>query len=351
MRVTTLAGVFAAATIGACTVFDGATLLPGSTEGGSPDVVLDGPLGEGFLSLNEAARLCKRVSECGVDFDYSVVLSLGLPLSVTNYAACMDVAAGPMDPARLVDVTRGRLRCIANAADCPSAFRCLRVESVPAGDPRCAASGDAGLSMCLDGGEFLSCTPNRGPGFVQRCTDPTFPPGTTCRAVDGGIGCLTDEPCSPGTSCVDGTKASGCFGDRRVGFDCSVLGLTCSSLPGCSGVKCSLSGTQCDPQTSRRLQMCSFGFGPSITEPDDVQLTQIDCLAVGGVCERLEGTTPHCVRPNDECKPTTSRCVDEDRIQLCIGGRTTIFDCNKELGVKCFPPSGGFSAICGERQR
>jgi hypothetical protein len=299
-----------------------------------------GPAGDGFLSLEDAARLCSKLQTCP-NLSHSIGFSLLIPMDAQTYSSCIDTLAGPLPPSQLgaVQQQAQTLTCILKASDCAAAGACLPYRIITQPDPSCAG---------LEGGANGACSADAktacGPGLISHCGHAYFGNASCVLAPDGFPVCVSATTCSlPSIGSCSGTVLSYCDpgnNNNTVTLDCAYWGTTCGTDQG-SG-----------------LQDCLLnGFSPRCLPPDSVKCVsdrvracygavfgEIDCTAVGGTCDPFP--TPHCARPADKCKQTDPdlNACDGDRIALCVGGRRQTLDCTS-LGLKCLPaPVGSF---CG----
>lgn len=305
-----------------CPSLDGFT---GKSENGASDA---GPKGKGFLSLEEAARLCSKVQTCPT-LGYSVGYSLLVPINTKSYSACIDVLTAPL-PSTQVGVAQQAqsLSCAAKASSCPVAAACLPYEYVESNDPRCqGADGGANGNCAPDGKAVYDCFYKR----VIHCDHPYFYPGSTCLADSNGVyQCAAAQTCSGGATTCKGNIVTFCStGNVAYGTDCAFWGASCGKNQATGGQDCVLNGitptcatdsVQC---VSNRVRTC---FGKFFSE--------IDCVALGGTC--ASDPIPHCTLPSDKCQQTdaaVATCTG-DSIQLCVAGKSQVFDCTS-IGMKC----------------
>jgi hypothetical protein len=226
----------------------------------------------------------------------------------------------------------------------------LSQEFLEDGDPRCAkipvdAGKDAlpgAYEYCDDGGAVVRCDPQ----FlhdVLHCSSGYYAPGSRCLAGnDGTKACASGTDC-PGTLC-NGALLQFCGANgTHQAENCNIEGLNCgvdvtedSGIPTClttDRVKgCTAQGTDCD--------------GNAVSVCDGFTRSEYDCEALGGTCTKAAGTA-RCRRDNDTCvpeEPSINLCTGT-KIELCIGGKHTPFDC-ASVSMKCVPGGGGLSGHC-----
>ena len=314
-----------------CPSLDG---FSGKSKGSASDA---GPTGKGFLSLEDAARLCSKIQTCQ-NLGFSIGYSLLVPINTKSYSACIDVLTAPLPPNQFgVNQQAESLSCAAKASNCPAAAACMPYEYIDANDPRCQAA---------DGGANGDCAPDKKAVYecfykrVIHCDHPYFYPGSSCiQDSTGAYRCAAAQSCTAQTAC-SGTIVTFCgSGNVAYGIDCAFWGSSCGKDQSSGNQDCILNGitpycttdsVQC---VSDRVRTC---FGDYFSE--------IDCVAAGGKCE--PDPIPHCARPADACKQTdadVAGCTG-DSIKLCVAGKPQSFDCTS-IGLKCAPGTKG--GYCG----
>ncbi|HTQ48728.1 MAG TPA: hypothetical protein VMI75_38485 [Polyangiaceae bacterium] len=353
----------AAGIAASCTTFDGVTVPPAQDASveATPDVLGgddasedtssgetgdDGTAGPaGFLSIDDAARLCSLAFQCDPYLSSSALTAMAVPIDPVNYSLCMHWMAAPIPQDRVgLAVQQQALQCIAGAKTCAQAGSCLSLENVAPNDPRCGdASPDAGDYCGDEGGTVFRCSQR----YLLHCGSAYYAPGSQCMVdVDGTHWCALGNNCSVQNSCI-GTINDYC-GNGSVlefGINCAYNGYTCgmavnddSGITGCytgdMDLQCSSPGTTCSGKT---LQVC-----------DGYNLSEFDCAALGDTCSTQGGSGAICVSSSDTCTPYDSsenKCTG-NTISLCIGGKQVAFDC-ASLGMTCVPASGATSGHCG----
>lgn len=345
----------AAGIVASCTTFDGVGLPPAqdASSDAGPDVRVaeTGETGEtstgpsGYLSLEDAARLCSLVFQCPY-LATSIIDSLAVPVDGLDYSLCMHWLAGPIPPDRVgLSLQSQAFSCMAAATTCAGAGSCLWDENVAPNDPRCADASlpDGSTDRCGDdGGAVYRCSS----GYLLHCDSAFYAPGSHClTGADGTHWCALDTNCTVQDSCL-GTLNDFCGvpSNLHFGQNCAFDGYTCglavnddSGLAGCftgnMNDPCSSPGTSCSGTT---LQVC-----------DGVDESDFDCAALGGTCS-TQGGAAICVHAGDTCTPFDdgeNQC-NGSSISLCIGGRPTTLDC-ASIGKACVPASGPTSGHCG----
>jgi len=339
---------------------------PGDTAGGGDDAgsdVLDAASAEGgaddggeaaapasLLSVDLAARFCTQLFVCA-RLPEAVELSIAWPFNTPsvplNFSACMDWAAGPVDPARPgLDQQQTILGNVAKALSCNDAFVALPVQTVKA---------DGG---CVDGCQATSQLTVCGPGgasFETSCSSAWFAPGVTgdCIASDAGNAlCVSLGACSPaaGKSCPDPSTLRECYpgGASYTSYDCALTGRQCASggpkvaecvVPGKLAPPCVLDDVrdECDGDS---VKHCAGGAVPQ---------TEIACAPVGATCAiKNDAGAARCVRTGDDCTPfdADQNVCSGQTISVCIAGKRQTVDCSS-FGAMCH--GGGTTATghCG----
>lgn len=326
---------------GSCTTF--VDLVADPEDAGVPD---SGPVSPGFLSLDDAARVCSLAFECP-ELARSITLSSGVPVDNLNYSLCMNWIGGPIPTTRVGFVLQSQmLACVAKSTTCTEAGGCLLQELIGPGDPRCApidAGPDGSIYppiQCTDNGtSVLRCT--GGVPDVLHCSTAYFGPGSSClQDTEGQFWCATGTTCSGGDSCV-GSLLSYCGGDLRFGINCAAIGNSCGTDPVEQLLNCLTEG---------QVRTCDNGGGLTcagdVLEVCSGSISLYDCANLGGTCVTTPGT--FCARPDDVCTPfdlDINVCTGSS-ISLCMGGRRVSFDCGA-IGLGCVSADGSTPAQCG----
>lgn len=338
---TALACAAAAALAGSCTTF--VDLVADPEDAGAPD---SGPLAPGFLSIDDAARVCSLAFRCP-ELARSITLSSGVPVDNLNYSLCMNWLGGPIPSSRVGFVLQSQmLACVAKSGTCTEAGGCVLQELIGPGDPRCAPI-DAGADgstvppiQCIDNGTtVLRCA--GGVPDALHCSTAYFGPGSSClEDMQGQFWCATGTDCTGGDSCV-GSLLSYCGLDLRFGINCAAIGNTCGNDPATQLLDCLTEGEK---------RTCENGGGVTcagdILEVCSGTISQYNCADLGGTCVTSPGTL--CVRPDDTCSPydLEVNVCNGSSISLCMGGRPVSFDCGA-IGLACLPADGSNPAQCG----
>jgi hypothetical protein len=311
----------------ACLLLSGCPSLDGFSGKTKASVSDAGPKGKGFLSLEEAVRLCSKVQTCPT-LGYSVGYSLLVPINTKSYSACIDVLTAPLPQNQLGVAQQAQaLACAAQASSCPAAAGCLPYEYVEPNDPRCqGADGGANGNCSPDNSAVYDCFYNR----VIHCNNPYFYPGSSCLPDSNGVyQCAASATCSTGATCKGSVVTFCSTGNVAYGTDCAYWGASCGKDQASGSQNCILNGitptctndsVQC---VSNRVRTC---FGKFFSE--------IDCVSMGGKCD--PDPIPHCTHPSDVCKqtdPDVAVC-DGDTIQLCLAGKPQSYDC-ASIGLSC----------------
>mgnify|MGYP003382338113 FL=1 len=317
-------------------VLAGCPSLDGFTGTGKSDAST--PSGKGFLSLENAARLCSRVQTCP-HLGFSLSFSLLLPIDGTTYSTCIDLLSAPVPSTHLgIDQQSKALKCAAEATNCLTAGACLPYEYMDPADPRCQGS---------DGGVDGDCSPDKKSVYecnfnrVTHCDSPYFYPGSTCLLNSTGqYRCAASQTCTTTESVCTGSVVSFCTdGNLSYGEDCAYWGSTCGKDQASGNQDCILNGltpfcsTNAVQCVGDRVRACVGGF-----------YGEIDCAAVGGKCNAKP--TAHCTRPPLACDlgdQQIDTCAG-DGIKLCVGSKPQTFDCTS-IGMTC--QSGAQGAYCG----
>ncbi len=307
-----------------------------------------GPSGTGYLSFEDAARLCSQIETCP-KLGHSITYSLLIPLQQIGYSVCVDRLSGPLPPGRPgISQQAQSLACAAKASSCATAAACFPYEFIQPADPRCqgldggadgGADGGTTASACsADGKSIYVCQFNQ----ILHCDHPYFYPGSSCLLDSTGV-----HRCAVATSCTaTETHCSGnvvlycgAVSNFAYGDDCSFWGATCGNDQSAGVQDCILNGltpfctddsVQC---VSNRLRTCSGGF-----------FSEYDCPALGATCE--PSPTPHCAPAAAQCKhedPDIGKCSG-NTLKLCVSGKPKTLDCSS-LGLSCKP--GALGDHCG----
>jgi hypothetical protein len=363
-----LALALAVGTIVACTVWNDATVGPQPGQDAAPDnIVADSPspppdqvssdassdvdagsLPPGYLSFEDAARLCALSFACD-QINISVAISLAVNIDSLNFSLCMDWAAGPLPPDHQgIAIQQQVLQCVAQAQSCIAAGECLPLEDLDPGDPRCVGS-DGGEYCVGDAGDTkLNCgqTP-----FAQHCNNGQLTPGQSCHqgfAADGGPNGLhwcsltpagVNCPATPSTCMGSIEDYCGIPDELHSRYNCQTVGSTCgindAGFLQCGSFPCTTVGPSC--------------AGDNVVVCDGNEGAPFNCAALGGTCSS-KGNFFRCTRPSDACDSTDSdinQCGDAgDTISLCIGGQKTSFDCSS-IGKKCLKGTLPQTDHCG----
>lgn len=295
--------------------------------------------GGGFLSLEDAAKLCGKVQTCR-NLGYSIGYSLLIPVQTSNFSTCVDILSAPLPKSQLgVTQQAASLACAASAANCPTAAACLPYEFIDLDDPRCGG---------LDGGANGDCSPDKKAVYactsqlITHCDHPYFYPGSTCLVDSSGVHrCAASQTCTSTAGECNGSIVTYCgsVSNFAYGEDCSYWGASCGTDQASGVQDCVLNGLTpfCNQDSVQcvgdRVRSCYGGF-----------FSEIDCAALGGKCD--PDPVAHCSRAPNACKvtdPTVNVC-DGDSISLCVGSKSLSFDC-KSIGLSCVvDPKGNY---CG----
>jgi hypothetical protein len=348
----------------ACTTFDGVSARNDAFEAGTPvaqdaeegktvDAVREDAPAEGDAPAREAkpampgllpdlataARLCSRVHECSPLLAYSIAGSLGLPISGSNFSACVSWALAPVPASRLGrDLQARALACIAAAGSCAEAGGCLAYESIADDDPRCATDAGKSTRACLPNGDVVDCGYRR----IEHCKDPTF--GTSAKCAAKAALCADDGNCTAAANdcrlsnleiCNSGSDPDGV--GVRTSFTCAVEGLACDTNGDLGFPDCVTAPGHPKPCTSVGMATCS---GDLALVCNGAMNSQFDCAGVGGTCVPDEGV-PRCKLPGDKCSPVDMgvNACDGRRIALCAAGQRAVFDCTT-IGQRCVAQRG-----------
>jgi hypothetical protein len=298
-----------------------------------------GPARKGFLSVADAARLCSNLQSC-LPLGYSIGFSLLIPMDSKTYSTCVDVLAGPLPPNRFGESEQvATLTCVAQAADCAAAGKCLPYETILPGDSRCPAV-DGGLTdgCSPDGKAVYKCTT----GLITHCDHPHFAGSSCVLDPNGEARCAADTSCTLAAPICSGSVGSLCGLDNYTyKTDCAYWGASCGPDQASGYQDCNLNGfvPYCSPDSVQcindRVRACYGGF-----------FGEVDCLALGGICDPYP--TAHCARSTDACKQTDAdlNVCTGDEIQLCVAGERLTLDCTS-VGLKCRPGPSANSGYCG----
>jgi hypothetical protein len=318
----------------ACKFFDVPPPPTADAGAASPEA---GPAIPGLLSLDDAVRVCTQVLACPSTLAFSIQGSYALSMDPTNFAACVDTLAGPIDPARLDAHTVTALQCIASAKSCDAAAICnfYQIDAPPSAD--CAGMAVGGIYCIRDGGALVACESTADSTTVD-CTNPNFwPPGAYCHPFGFGRAlCAPDTPCPSSTTCTGGVVDECVDGGIHHVLDCALSGEPCVEDVGCTATATcnSPSDTTCDGSAE---EVCALGT-----------MTTLECATVGGRCIK-SNTTTACARDGDTCSvfddPHAERCTDATHISLCVGGHDITYDCSA-VGLRCAHAAAVSSSAC-----
>jgi hypothetical protein len=332
-----LAMVYAAG----CTVFDGLVAERDAGHDADADAGDDGgDLPRGYLTLDEAARLCGLAAACP-KLAGSIIASLGLPIDGLNASICATWLAGPVPPNRPgFAVQRETLKGLAAASSCELAALTLPFEVIDAIDPRCA--GLTGY-QCIDGDRAVA---NCDLHFIQHCDSKKFGAGSSCR-----IGLQDTGRCALG-GCLE--QQIDCKGDvstvcdltslLRLQYDCAFNGLQCGDGSGPGAYCGSAQGALvCDSPSDIGTGRCEDDV---LLVCDGLELVDFDCSSLGGSCNP-DNPTAGCVLPGAACSPENGdeTTCSGDVLSLCVAGRRRSVDC-EAIGMSCVAASGGRTARC-----
>ncbi len=325
---------------GPCTTFDGESPS-------EPDAGVDvdaAPPDATYLSLADAVSVCVLVGRCPT-LQYSIGLSLGIPLDQKELPACVQMLAGKIPSSRRgLELQRGALARIVSKKDCGEALETLPVELIA--DQRCNIRRG-----CNNATEAVACDDSSGQliGTINRCaTDRGGPQCTTVTLPnDGGTYGVCSEGACTGTFVADahceGTKLVTCdpqFSKIKSTFDCAWVGLGCGK--GSSDYATCLS-----PEMSAKCP--GFGaadcFGDTmrycISGDSQQSWSTFACAEVGASCEGGRfvdggGVPPVCTPKDAECSPFDADigACDASNVALCVDGKRLSFDC-ATLGKQC----------------
>jgi hypothetical protein len=329
---------------GACTAFS----FPRPQESADASVAQDGSAVDagaaetpapqpGYLGPSDAARLCAVVFKCArlaQTITRSIVLPLDTPSSPLNFSACMDWAAGPIDPKRPgFAAQQAMLLAVAGKTSCADAYAAVPVQPL---------EGAPCSDGCLGTSTRTWCDVTAG-RFSVACGPPVYAEAGTCVAIDGGAQCLTLGPCSPGLSCSGSTRVECIAGIGSSAIDCTLSGRLCVHgacvTPGQSTAPCPASMPHDDCQGSL-VQHCAGTVEGQ---------TQINCAAVGRTCSANNAAgAARCVGPADSCSPfdPDQNACSGSVIRVCVGGAPLSFDC-ASVGLGCQPGDTTHTAHCG----
>jgi hypothetical protein len=373
MRSTRAAGVALIASLlgfAACTTFSGLTVpeedastgldgspphndsAPPPNDAPSSPEADAGPSVLGFLSIQDAARVCSRLDKCSV-LGKSITYSIAVALDPVNYSLCMDTLAGPIPPSHVGTVLQSAtFACLAKQTTCTGAGACLSQEFLETTDTRCnKVPKDAGpdanpgvYQYCdTDAQALFRCDPQYT-FDVLHCQTGFFGPSATCtQTPDGTYTCASGTDC-PTTSC-SGNQLTYCSASGlHIVTNCASLGQVCGA-----DVTDDAGGLGC--LTSDRLKTCTAAGSDCdnriVSVCDGFDRAEFDCQALGGTCTKSAGSA-RCQRPNDECVPEDPKinvCTGS-KISLCVGGKASTFDC-ASVGLGCVPGTAALSGRCG----
>jgi hypothetical protein len=154
----------------------------------------------GYLSLDDAARVCSMVFKCQ-ELAPSVLVSVAVPVDPINYSLCVHWLAAPMPPDRPgLAVQAQTFECIAQSTTCNAASSCLSEELIAPTDPRCADAGTDGGERCADDGGTVE---NCAGGYLLHCGAAYYATGSHCLVgQDNARWCALDTNCTVSDSCI-----------------------------------------------------------------------------------------------------------------------------------------------------
>jgi hypothetical protein len=293
-----------------------------------------------YLSMEDAAKLCASVFKC-TNLAFSVQASIDIPLDESNFSACMEWAAGPIPPSRLGFLEQQKqLQCVARAADCVAAGRCLDYEVMDPADRHCA---DAGSKIfCTDNGGSVDLCPWR---VAWHCDNSYYGTSSTCTVSDAGVFTCAAGECQK-TQCQGQINYYCGIDGMQYTIDCRVTGHKCGLVPNQSIYDCvTRSGEYLTCDTVQTV--CTGDAGTVVQVCDGIYWSEFECADLGGSCDDT-ANVPRCKRPKDTCRPADADIgtCQGNQVSLCIGGQKTSFDC-ASVGLKCIPATAALAGRCG----
>jgi hypothetical protein len=339
----------------ACTAFDfpPPAVAPADASSSSDATLVDGPAAEGgastsYLSTDDAARLCTLLFQCprlADAIELSIALPLDTPSSPLGFSACMDWAAGPVDPNRIgLASQRQLLAAVASASSCTAAGAALPVQPADGGTT-------CGLT-CADSTDLASCTPEAGT-FVLPCTAPYFGQAGACFADDAGALCVSTGACAAGLSCSDVNTLRECLPPGNATFtsyDCTLTARQCAPLAKNALADCVIPGHNTAPCPLHDRRDACDGDAVLHCAGGLFAETEFDCTAIGRTCSASNSAgAARCVHAaGDTCTPFDAgqnQCSGTT-ITTCIGGSPVSYDCHG-IGKSCITGGPGQTAHCG----
>jgi hypothetical protein len=334
-----------------CTVWDNAVASNGGGgAGGSKTTSSSGPGGSGggggapavtLLTLADAARLCGMAEECPY-LATSLVASLGIPIgrkagafvTVTSQSECITWLAGPVPPARVVDIQKRVLGELAKAADCDAAEALLPAQ-FQKHDMSCTKSACDGTNDAhLCGSQLI-------PDVVYSCDNELFL-GASCETigVDQKPYCTLGSCNNATTGCQKPDGAIYCdkkTTQRLEGFECGYQGLTC--IDGFCG-----NAGQVTPDSCTGLELGSVKCdGSALAICTGALFVDFDCAGVvpGSTCD---STNDRCKFADAKCEPGGGDGIDAcdasaENLVVCLAGVRTTIACPSHScpGDHCIP--------------
>jgi hypothetical protein len=155
--------------------------------------------------------------------------------------------------------------------------------------------------------------------------------GTTCYSPTLG--------CSPGAACSSPSPTPTCKGSSRVQCaagkefllgSCTTYGLPCRDGV-CAGPGEACTGTSSSCESSAQIAFCYSGYRMRVGCSDlGSAFTCVSSSTTGARCQQATQCDPDTAKGKETCVGT--------QLQLCVGGKTTLFDCTSAGFTGC---SGG----------
>jgi hypothetical protein len=313
----------------------GSGVLAGSGGGTSGSGGIEAPLE--YLSLENGARLCARISACPLVAD-TIVASIGMPADVINFSQCMTWVSGPIAPDRPgFALQQSMLTCMVNAPSCEEAAYCGFVVKLVPGLPIC----DNG-NTCVGAEAAADCLK----GVAYFCKTAGFDANSACVKDGEVVKCSLGDCAAPGTSVCSGEALHRCDMESRLRpFFCPAWGLVCSDVNGAPA--CATQAGTSTPCTTLGASSCAAS-GAAVVCTGDLE-SGWDCAAVGGACAGPSGSV-RCAGPKDACSPFdvgVNECISGGQgIAICVGGSKVEVDCSA-IGLSCQPADASKTAHCG----
>jgi hypothetical protein len=283
-----------------------------------------------YIGDDKAARLCSRVFACP-NLGASIAMSLGVPVSDTNFSQCVTWINGPIAPNRRGFAYQEEiLKCAAEASSCADAAACLPLEKIAANASACSDQ----TSKCIDSATAVDCSSL----VVSRCDTEGFFPGSACATGSGEAACVSGTCNTPGDATCDDDTLATCGPAGVTRAPCAVAGLTCAE--NAQGASCAGAGA-C---TKAGASVCA---GNVVHACDGATLSTFDCGVIGMSCIEPGTDAASCAPLDAECTPfsdTVNICSGNKELTGCVGGKVVTIGC--PLG-KCFNAANGKTGHCG----